>query len=174
MPSKSKCWQHFARVPEGGKCNLCSKIVISKGGSTTNLFTHLRRVHKLELTPHKSVAGKSWNDHLNEWPVCPQSPVVKLSIAIEIHRWLKNEVFTLFNNSLHCIYVASVKWIGHDHSTFFNSSFWQAVMLSTQLLPNSHIKWMKWISIYISSILWYVYSVKWYNSMWFHWLNEKK
>ena len=62
MSSKSKCWQHFDRTPDGGKCRLCNKIVVSKGGKTTNLFMLLRCTHNMELVPHKSVAGEWTNE----------------------------------------------------------------------------------------------------------------
>ena len=64
MPPRSKVWQYFDKVPDGGKCKLCDppQIVSSKGGNTTNLFCHLRRIHRVELQPHKSIIGKLTNE----------------------------------------------------------------------------------------------------------------
>lgn len=39
----------------GGKCNICSLEIISKGGNTSNLATHLRRHHKIEVHPVPTV-----------------------------------------------------------------------------------------------------------------------
>lgn len=56
-PPKSKVWEYFKKTPDGAICKLCDKQVVSKGGNTTNLAFHLRRAHKVEHTPHPSVAG---------------------------------------------------------------------------------------------------------------------
>lgn len=43
-PSKSDCWKYFIRTNEGGKCNICQKV-IKTSGNTTNLRFHLIRTH---------------------------------------------------------------------------------------------------------------------------------
>lgn len=57
-PPKSKVWEYFDRKPDGAQCKLFNKNVTSKGGNTTNLAAHLRRIHKIEISQHPSVAGK--------------------------------------------------------------------------------------------------------------------
>ena len=59
-PHKSKVWAYFSKEPDGAICNLCKTKCTSKGGNTSNLATHLRRIHKIECMPHPSVAGKLW------------------------------------------------------------------------------------------------------------------
>ena len=49
---KSAVWEHFTKSPSGPKCNICKSIVASKGGNTSNLATHLRRKHQLNVPPH--------------------------------------------------------------------------------------------------------------------------
>jgi len=43
-PSRSEYWKYFIRTNEGGKCNICQKI-IKTSGNTTNLRVHLTRAH---------------------------------------------------------------------------------------------------------------------------------
>lgn len=47
MPSK--VWNYFTKTPNGPKCNICNNAVVGKGGNTTNLATHLRRKHGIEV-----------------------------------------------------------------------------------------------------------------------------
>ncbi|XP_076001615.1 uncharacterized protein LOC142994688 [Genypterus blacodes] len=61
--SKSSVWQYFGlKADERGRpvntreviCRLCRKIVLSKGGNTTNLRRHLKRRHRVECLDRQS------------------------------------------------------------------------------------------------------------------------
>lgn len=65
---KSFVWSYFGlKADERGKplnsreaiCRLCRKIVLSKGGNTTNLRNHLRRRHRADVfeTPSSTSSG---------------------------------------------------------------------------------------------------------------------
>lgn len=52
MPSKrSKVWLHVAQVNKDcAKCNTCGLEIACRGGNTSNISTHLKRHHGIDVS----------------------------------------------------------------------------------------------------------------------------
>ncbi|KAL7403771.1 hypothetical protein ABVT39_004898 [Epinephelus coioides] len=47
---RSKVWAHFIKMNESSaRCNICQKVVASKGGNTSNIIKHLQSTHSIKL-----------------------------------------------------------------------------------------------------------------------------
>ena len=59
---KSKCWNYFCNEKNRqAKCNLCSAVVATSGG-TTNLIFHLNRHHNISLRSETTVTTRASGD----------------------------------------------------------------------------------------------------------------
>ena len=52
-PRRSEVWKHFWRKKRSAQCLLCKKVLSYNGGTTSNLISHLSKMHPSIVRIHK-------------------------------------------------------------------------------------------------------------------------